>query len=91
MATATLDKRQALKQLRVDYANDWCPGCGDFGILGALQQALAGMGRQPHEVVLVGGIGCSGKAQYYVNCYACTPCTAGRCRSPPASSWPTRS
>ena len=69
MATATLDRRQALKQFRVDYANDWCPGCGDFGILGALQQALAGMGRRPHEVVLVGGIGCSGKAQYYVNCY----------------------
>ena len=69
MATATLDRKQALKQLRVDYANDWCPGCGDFGILGALQQALAGMGLGPHEVVLVGGIGCSGKAQYYVNCY----------------------
>ena len=42
---------------------------GDFGILGALQQTLAGMGLRPHEVVLVGGIGCSGKAQYYVNCY----------------------
>ena len=69
MATTTLDQKEALRQFRVDYANDWCPGCGDFGILGALQQALAGMGRRPHEVVLVGGIGCSGKAQYYVNCY----------------------
>lgn len=69
MPTATLDRRQALKQFRVDYANDWCPGCGDFGILGALQQALAGLGLMPHQVVLVGGIGCSGKAQYYVNCY----------------------
>jgi len=69
MATATLDSKQALKQLRVDYANDWCPGCGDFGILGSVQQALAAMGRKPHETVIVGGIGCSGKTQYYVNCY----------------------
>ena len=69
MATSTLDRKKALRQFRVDYVNDWCPGCGDFGILGALQQALAGMGLRPHEVVLVGGIGCSGKAQYYVNCY----------------------
>lgn len=49
--------------------NDWCPGCGNFGILNSIHQALAGLGLQPHEVVTVGGIGCSGKTPYYVNSY----------------------
>ena len=38
---------------------DWCPGCGDFGVLRSLQVTLAGMGLKPHEVVVVSGIGCS--------------------------------
>ncbi len=38
----------------------WCPGCGDFGVLRAMQQAIAGLGRTPEETVLVTGIGCSG-------------------------------
>lgn len=38
----------------------WCPGCGDFGVLRAMQKAVAGRGLAPHEVVLVTGIGCSG-------------------------------
>jgi 2-oxoglutarate/2-oxoacid ferredoxin oxidoreductase subunit beta len=71
--------------LRVPGAHsDWCPGCGDFGILSALHQAIAGLGLQPHEVVTVGGIGCSGKAQYYVNTYGvhslhgrALPCATG--------------
>jgi len=68
MKTTTTAKPNA-KAFRVDYPNDWCPGCGDFGILGAMQQAFAAMALVPHEIALVGGIGCSGKAQYYVNCY----------------------
>ncbi len=58
------------KDLRVPIAhNDWCPGCGDFGILSAIHQGLAELDLQPHEVVMVGGIGCSGKTPYYVNAY----------------------
>ena len=30
---------------------DWCPGCGDFGLLNSVQKALAELGRQPHEVL----------------------------------------
>src|SRR5690554_7903183 len=63
MATVTV------KDFQVDFPNDWCPGCGDFGILNALHQALAGLGLKPHEVAVFGGIGCSGKTQYYVNAY----------------------
>lgn len=47
----------------------WCPGCGDFGVLAALEEALAQHGRPPHEVVLVSGIGCSSRLPAYTNCY----------------------
>lgn len=60
------------KDYQVQHPNDWCPGCGDFGILTALQQALAKMGLPPHQVAVFGGIGCSGKTPYYVNAYSAT-------------------
>ena len=44
----------------------WCPGCGNFGILSALRQALAAAGLEPWQVVVVGGIGQSGKVAQYV-------------------------
>jgi len=47
----------------------WCPGCGDFGVLAALQRALFELGKPPHEVAIVAGIGCSGKIGNYINCY----------------------
>jgi 2-oxoglutarate ferredoxin oxidoreductase subunit beta len=68
MSVVTVPKITA-KDYRVDDPNDWCPGCGDFGILSSLHQALAGLGLLPHRVAIFGGIGCSGKAQYYVNAY----------------------
>ncbi len=48
---------------------DWCPGCGDFGVLEALKQAVATCGLQPHEVVTISGIGCSSNLPGYVNAY----------------------
>ncbi len=61
----------ALKQtdFRTDVFADWCPGCGDFGIMNALQTAFAELGRPPHEIVMVSGIGCSGKEPHNVKCY----------------------
>jgi 2-oxoglutarate ferredoxin oxidoreductase subunit beta len=49
--------------------NDWCPGCGDFGILNSIQMALAELGVEPHAVHLFSGIGCSGKTPHYVKAY----------------------
>lgn len=49
--------------------NDWCPGCGDFGIVNAIQMALAEMGIPRHTAALFSGIGCSGKTSHYVNVY----------------------
>lgn len=45
----------------------WCPGCGDFGILMAVKHALEQLEVEQHKVVMVGGIGCSGKIPYWVN------------------------
>ena len=47
----------------------WCPGCGDYGVLSALENALAAHGRPPHEVVVVSGIGCSSRLPAYTSCY----------------------
>lgn len=57
------------QDFQTDVHNDWCPGCGDFGILRALQMALAGLGKKPHEVAVFSGIGCSGKTPHYTNAY----------------------
>jgi 2-oxoglutarate/2-oxoacid ferredoxin oxidoreductase subunit beta len=58
-----------LKDYRSPVHNNWCPGCGDFGILTALQQALAQLQIPPHKVAVFSGIGCSGKTPHYVNAY----------------------
>ncbi|VVB56639.1 2-oxoglutarate synthase subunit KorB [uncultured archaeon] len=47
----------------------WCPGCGDFAILVALKQALVKAGREPHQTVVVSGIGCSGKLPHFIKTY----------------------
>jgi 2-oxoglutarate ferredoxin oxidoreductase subunit beta len=56
-----------------DYKSDlkpiWCPGCGDFGVLSAIQRALAAIGRPPHEIAFVSGIGCSSRIPGYTTAY----------------------
>lgn len=45
----------------------WCPGCGDLNILEALKKALESIGKEPHEVLVVGGIGQAAKTAQYIN------------------------
>ncbi len=47
----------------------WCPGCGDYAILKSVRATLAKIGRPPHEVVFVSGIGCAARFPYYVDSY----------------------
>src|SRR2546425_5568609 len=49
--------------------NDWCPGCGDFGILRSIQMTLAEMQLDPSNTAIVSGIGCSAKTVHYVKTY----------------------
>lgn len=56
-----------------DYASDnevrWCPGCGDYAILNAIQKALADMQAPKEKTVFISGIGCSSRFPYYMNTY----------------------
>ncbi len=56
-----------------DYKSDlkpiWCPGCGDFGVVQAIYRALAVVGRPPHEIAFVSGIGCSSRIPGYTTAY----------------------
>lgn len=46
----------------------WCPGCGNFGILKAFKDAMVELGKEPHQLTVVSGIGQSGKFPHYVKC-----------------------
>ena len=58
-----------LTDLKTEVHNDWCPGCGDFGILSAVQMALAEMNVEPDQVAVVSGVGCSSKTPHFINAY----------------------
>ena len=58
-----------LKNYRTQVHNDWCPGCGDFGIVNAIQMTLLEMQLEPHRVAIFSGIGCSAKTPHYINAY----------------------
>ena len=47
----------------------WCPGCGDYAILRAMQKALPALERKKEEFVFISGIGCSSRFPYYMNTY----------------------
>ncbi len=61
-APTAKDFRSSLKPI-------WCPGCGDFGVVTALYRALAAIGRPPHEIAFVSGIGCSSRIPGYTTAY----------------------
>jgi 2-oxoglutarate ferredoxin oxidoreductase subunit beta len=58
---------------RADFQTDqevrWCPGCGDYTILAAVQGFMANLGVQREKIVFVSGIGCSSRFPYYMNTY----------------------
>lgn len=45
----------------------WCPGCGDLNILDTLKESLIELDKQPHKVLVVGGIGQAAKTAQYIN------------------------
>ena len=70
MATTTqLFKQVTLPDLKGKADPDWCPGCGDFGVLTAFEKALVELQIQPHNVVTISGIGCSSNLPGYINTY----------------------
>lgn len=58
-----------LKDWETDQEVRWCPGCGDYAILKAVQRTLPQLGADPAKTVFVSGIGCSSRFPYYVESY----------------------
>src|SRR5712692_9150657 len=70
MATVLADpKHLAMADFKGKVDPDWCPGCGDFGVLAAVQKALVDLQIPNHTVVPISGIGCSSNFPGYINTY----------------------
>ncbi|MFF0226038.1 2-oxoacid:ferredoxin oxidoreductase subunit beta [Streptomyces sp. NPDC004629] len=61
--------RQSMKDFKSDQEVRWCPGCGDYAILAAVQGFMPELGLARENVVFVSGIGCSSRFPYYMNTY----------------------
>ncbi|NUP99958.1 MAG: 2-oxoacid:ferredoxin oxidoreductase subunit beta [Armatimonadetes bacterium] len=57
------------KDYRSEVEPIWCPGCGDFGVLAAVSDVCAARGLDPNELVIVSGIGCSGRFPAFLTAY----------------------
>ena len=57
------------KDFTSDQETRWCPGCGDYAVLAAVQKLMPELGIPPHRVVFVSGIGCAGRFAYYMDTY----------------------
>ena len=63
----------ATELTKADFQSDqetrWCPGCGDYAVLAAVQGFFPDLGIPPERVVFVSGIGCAGRFAYYMDTY----------------------
>ncbi len=69
MGTATLPPPLTKKDFQTDQEVRWCPGCGDYAILSAVQAVFPELGIKKENFVIVSGIGCSSRFPYYMNTY----------------------
>ncbi|MGW3950061.1 2-oxoacid:ferredoxin oxidoreductase subunit beta [Streptomyces sp. NPDC004752] len=61
--------RQSMKDFKSDQEVRWCPGCGDYAVLAAVQGFMPELGLARENIVFVSGIGCSSRFPYYMNTY----------------------
>jgi 2-oxoglutarate ferredoxin oxidoreductase subunit beta len=67
--STTTEQKLLPKDYKTDQEVRWCPGCGDYAILNAFQKAMANMGKDRSNTVIVSGIGCSSRFPYYMQTY----------------------
>ena len=63
------DTPQTAKDFKSDQEVRWCPGCGDYAILAAVQGFMPQLGLRKENVVFISGIGCAARFPYYMNTY----------------------
>ncbi|MFF0359376.1 2-oxoacid:ferredoxin oxidoreductase subunit beta [Streptomyces fungicidicus] len=61
--------KQSMKDFKSDQEVRWCPGCGDYAVLAAVQGFMPQLGLARENIVFVSGIGCSSRFPYYMNTY----------------------
>jgi 2-oxoglutarate/2-oxoacid ferredoxin oxidoreductase subunit beta len=61
--------KTTLKDWETDQEVRWCPGCGDYAILKAIQRTMPEIGTSPENTVFISGIGCSSRFPYYMETY----------------------
>jgi 2-oxoglutarate/2-oxoacid ferredoxin oxidoreductase subunit beta len=61
--------KQSMKDFKSDQEVRWCPGCGDYAVLAAVQSFMPELGLARENVVFISGIGCSSRFPYYMNTY----------------------
>ena len=66
---ATAAPRRAPKDYASDQEVRWCPGCGDYAVLRAVERALSELGADPDRTVFVSGIGCAARFPHYLAAY----------------------
>ena len=62
-------QKSSPKDWETDQEVRWCPGCGDYAILKAVQRTMPELGRRPEDTVFISGIGCSSRFPYYMETY----------------------
>ena len=63
------EDKLTFKDFETDQDVRWCPGCGDYAILKAVQKTLPEIGKAKEDIVFISGIGCSSRFPYYVETY----------------------
>ncbi|MGW2404303.1 2-oxoacid:ferredoxin oxidoreductase subunit beta [Streptomyces sp. NPDC001739] len=63
------EAKQSMKDFKSDQEVRWCPGCGDYAVLAAVQGFMPELGLAKENIVFVSGIGCSSRFPYYMNTY----------------------
>ena len=69
MSQVAAEQPPSPQSYKTDEHPIWCPGCGDFGVLDSLYKALAGLKINPKDLVVVSGIGCSGRTPGFIKSY----------------------
>ena len=64
-----MTKITTIKDWETDQEVRWCPGCGDYAILKAVQRTMPELGVRPEDTVFISGIGCSSRFPYYMETY----------------------
>ncbi len=91
----TITRTTTPKDWESDQEVRWCPGCGDYAILKAMQRTMPEIGATPENTVFVSGIGCSSRFPYYMETYgfhtihgrACAVATGVKLANPALDVW----